>query len=77
MGEELFVRVNPLYRIWLVRRFMRLRLFLDILWRVWDEQDGVLYRLSWSTAWEVSGIVWPRILSPTHQFPPAERREGE
>ena len=33
-------------------------LFASIVWRVWDVMaDGTVYRLSWSTAWEVARDV--------------------
>jgi hypothetical protein len=38
----------------------RLRLFLSIVWRVWDvnPDDGSNYRLSIGTAWAVACGVW-------------------
>lgn len=49
-----------LFRIHHVWRYNRYRLFLGIVWRAWDTlPDGSIYRLSWSTAWEVANIVHP------------------
>jgi hypothetical protein len=38
-----------------MRRVQRFRLFLGIVWRVWEDEYG---RISVRTAWHVSGIVW-------------------
>lgn len=35
-------------------RLRRLQLFFGIVWRRWDEDE----RLSWRVAWEVATIVW-------------------
>lgn len=44
-----YAKVRPRW-YWTLRR---LKLFLGIVWRKWDEG----YRLSWSTAWEVSEVA--------------------
>jgi hypothetical protein len=39
---------------------LRLWLFIRIVWRVWDHvwpYDQKPFRLSWSLAWKVSGII--------------------
>jgi len=36
----------------------RIKLFLNIVWRVHDEVDGRNLRLDWETAWDVSGIIY-------------------
>lgn len=43
----------------LYHRYQAVRLFLAIVWRVWDEYpDGSHYRLSARTAWSVARGVW-------------------
>lgn len=55
-GESLYVhaRIRPTW-YWKLRR---IKLFLTIVWRVWDVlPDGRNHRLSIKTAWEVSEVA--------------------
>lgn len=38
-------------------RIKRVHLFSRIVFRVWDEQDGEVIRLSPRLSWEVAGII--------------------
>lgn len=41
-----------------MKYLQRIKLFLEIVYRVWDEQDGIEIRISPTLAWEVACIVW-------------------
>lgn len=40
-------------------------LFLRIVWRVWDEYDGKVIRLSWGLSWEIA--------SDLHRWKPSKK----